>query len=59
MSDEIKTADAQPENKPKSFTIGVGEADHTVLKGANIENSNIGHIGDKIEVKDGGQTQAG
>ena len=39
MSDEIKTADAQPENKPKSFTIGVGEADHTVLKGANIENS--------------------
>jgi hypothetical protein len=55
MSDEIKTADALPEDKPKSFTIGVGEADHTVLKGANIENSNIGHIGDKIEVKDGGK----
>ena len=43
------------ETKKNGFTIGVGEADHTVLKGANIENSNIGHIGDKIEVKDGGK----
>lgn len=51
MSDEIKTVEAQPENKLKSFTIGVGEADHTVLKGANIENSNIGHIGDKLRSK--------
>lgn len=40
---------------PKSFVVGVGESDNTVLKDATIENSNIGHIGDQIDVTDGGK----
>lgn len=36
------------------LVIGTGEADNTVLKNATISNSNIGHIGEKVEVKDGG-----
>ena len=53
MDEILERADGTP--KPKGFVIGVGESDNTVLKDASIENSNIGHIGDQIDVKDGGK----
>ena len=54
-ADAVATAEVSDDKKPKSFTIGVGESDQTVLKNANIQNSSIGHIGEQIDVKDGGK----
>lgn len=60
MSDEVMTRnvalpDDENAKKKGNFVIGVGDSDQTVLKNATVENSSIGHIGDQIDVKDGGK----
>lgn len=50
-----KTVSEETLDRKVGLTFGVGESDHTVLKNATIENSSIGHIGDQIDVKDGGK----
>lgn len=53
MGDNLKPVSAKVDEKSR-LVLGVGDADNTVLKNATIENSSIGHIGDKFVVKDGG-----
>lgn len=61
MSDAIITredrASVPVETKPVKplVNIGAGDVDKSMLEGATIENSTIGHIGEQIDVKDGGQ----
>lgn len=60
MNDTILTREdgvqAPVDAKTKPFlNIGTGDVNKSMLEGATIENSTIGHIGEQIDVKDGGQ----